>query len=194
MIVLSPFACIFAAALLLLLPLNWLFAAFFAAAAHEAGHWLAITLCGCRVDRIRIGCRGIQLEAVLPGPGQELLCAAAGPAVSFALLLLSHVFPRLAVCGFFQGAFNLLPVFPLDGGRIVHCLLQGILPSKADRITEVSGWVVTGLLLLAALAGLLWLRLGYVPLLCWIGGTGIRKNSLQNRGKRSTIGLPFQKR
>lgn len=67
---------------------------------------------------------------------QELLCSLAGPVGSFSLFFLSHWLPKTAFCGVIQGMFNLLPIFPLDGGRALRCcltLLGRKKPCKEDR-------------------------------------------------------------
>ena len=66
-------------------------------------------------------------------PIREAICALAGPLGSFSLLLISEYFPEAAVCGLIQGAYNLIPVYPLDGGRLMRCLL----PRKICRWTEM---------------------------------------------------------
>ena len=169
---LSPFACIAAALLLLLLPLNWLLAAVAAAFVHEMGHLIAISATGGKVQAIRIEARGARMDTLLTSPKQELFCAASGPLASFGLLLLVNIFPRLAICALIQGVFNLLPVHPFDGGRILRCLLGILAPEKADGITLCASWTVYGLTFLAALSG--WIRwdLGAFPLLCWLGAFG----------------------
>ena len=169
---LSPFACIAAALLLLLLPLNWLLAAVAAAFLHEIGHFIAISATGGKVRGLRIGLKGARMDTLLTSSKQELLCAAAGPLASFALLMLDHIFPRLAICALIQGAFNLLPVYPFDGGRILRCLLFSLTPAKADSLTRWASWAVYGISFLAALSG--WIRwgLGVLPLLCWLGAVG----------------------
>ena len=169
---LSPFACIAAALLLLLLPLNWLLAATAAAFVHEMGHLIAISATGGKVRGIRIGLRSARMDTLLTNPKHELLCAAAGPLASFALLMLAHVFPRLAICALIQGTFNLLPVYPFDGGRILRCLIDSVNPAKAGHITRCTGWAIYGITFLAALSG--WIRwgLGAFPLLCCLGAFG----------------------
>ena len=51
----SPFFFVYAAFLILALPLDWLLAAVTAAIVHELFHLLAVVLCGGRVIGIRIG-------------------------------------------------------------------------------------------------------------------------------------------
>ena len=115
---------IFAAALLLIIPIRWILAAFLAALAHELGHYLAVRLLGGEISGGEITWRGARMEMFPMSPGRELLCILAGPAASFLLLCLARVFPRVAICGLIQGSYNMLPIAPLDGGRALHCLLS----------------------------------------------------------------------
>jgi len=50
---------------------------------------------------------------------------------------------------------NLLPIPPLDGGRVVSALLPGPLSYKYDRIEPYGLWIVLGLLLLGVLGKVL---------------------------------------
>ena len=110
------------AILLLMIPLRWILAAFLAAGFHELGHCLAVELLGGTILEANVSARGAKLRAAPMSPERELLCVLAGPAVSVALFGLRRLFPRIAVCALIQGVFNLLPIYPLDGGRAVRCL------------------------------------------------------------------------
>lgn len=135
------------ALLLLTLPLNWLLAAIIAACWHETCHALAVVLCGGKIWGLHLKGTGVQMEVSPLNRWQTLLCALAGPCGSFLLLLLAPWFPRLALCGLGQGAFNLLPVSPLDGGRAMVSLL----PNWQRHGEEIA---LAGLMTLALLGGI----------------------------------------
>lgn len=119
---------------LLLIPIPWLLALILAAAVHEAFHWLAISALGGQVWRFRIGISGARMEIGPMPPWQEMICAGAGPLGSLSLLLLRQWLPRTAICALVQGLWNLLPVYPLDGGRILRCLFRITLGRWGGRI------------------------------------------------------------
>ena len=120
----SPCSYFLAAMLILLLPIRLLTAVVLAAAFHELCHLVALAAFSSPIYGIRIKPTGAVIRTDPLSPVQELVCAAAGPMGSLLLLILSDMFPLLAFCGLIQGLFNLLPVYPLDGGRILRQLLS----------------------------------------------------------------------
>ena len=112
---------------------------------HEMGHSLVARRFGVRVEDITLHALGGQarLAGQIPGALAELVIAGAGPLMSFALsgalfaafyggaslgvftdavpamLVLAGVLYVSAWQNLLLGIFNLLPVFPLDGGRMV---------------------------------------------------------------------------
>ena len=112
------------ATMLLSVPLRWLAAAFVAALLHEFGHYISVRICGGTIDCMRFGPTGAIMEVSGLAERDELLSLAAGPVAGLLTMLLMKLWPQLAFCGFVQSMYNLLPIYPLDGGRILNHFVQ----------------------------------------------------------------------
>ena len=165
---------------LLVLPLRWLIAAFAAAFFHELCHWSAVRLCGGSMADFHMGIGGAQMEVAGLSRGQELFCALAGPLGGLLLLFFAKWFPAVAVCGVFQSAYNLLPVYPMDGGRALRCGARLILsPRVAELVCTWLERICMSTLVLAGIYAAIFLKLGLMPLILAL--VVILKKFLANR-------------
>lgn len=157
---------IYLSLLLLLVPLRWLFAAAVGAAVHELFHIAAIRLMGLRIHSVRIGISGAKIHTQPMTDIQELLCALAGPFGGLSLLLFSRWIPMICLCSAFQSLYNLLPIYPADGGRALRCgaklLFSEVLARKITDSVELAA--IIGVAVLGTY-GTFHLRLGLLPLL-----------------------------
>ena len=104
----------------LLLPIKLLFAWLLAVAVHEVFHLLVLRCFRVQIFSFRITSRGAVIETE-PLPGyKECICALAGPLGGLLLLLLRRWLPFTAICGLLHSCYNLIPIYPLDGGRAVR--------------------------------------------------------------------------
>lgn len=118
-------------------PANSFFPFLFSASAHEAGHLIALLAMHIPVKRFSLTACGAVLETPMLPYWQELIAAAAGPAVNLLLFaVLMRKMPLFSLINFFLFSYNLLPFYPLDGGRILRAVLSMLLPQKSARILE----------------------------------------------------------
>ena len=163
----DPAAYVTAALLLLTVPVEWLAAAVCAAIFHEACHIAVILLCGGRIGTISVGVGGTEIVTDLDGGIKEFVSAMAGPVGSFLLTGVCRIFPKLAICGCIQGLFNLLPVFPMDGGRMVQRILVSLWPENLRMIQIWMNGISIVLFFGFSVAGTWIWKLGNWPLVCF---------------------------
>lgn len=115
---------------------------------HEAAHLLVLRVLRARIHRLRLsGCGATILTEPL-SYSREILVAAAGPTVNLAILMLmAQDSPALALVNFCLFAYNMLPLYPLDGGRILRAALHLMFSEHTAAILEK----IISLLCLAAL-------------------------------------------
>ncbi len=155
-----------AAASLLLFPLSWVFAWFIAVTTHELSHYIMLKLCRIPVYCIHIGISGAQIETGPISDGKQVLCALAGPLGGLSLCLLSRYFPKLALCALIQSVFNLLPIYPFDGGKVIAGFLIFIAgQERGERWIKRVEVLVLAILIGFCISCTLLLHLGPIPLL-----------------------------
>lgn len=122
--IISPYFYYSCAILMLIFPFKWITSWFFAAAVHELCHYAALRLCKVNVCSVKIGILGAVITTEqITSSAFEMFCALAGPAGGLLLLFFARQLPRVAICALFQSLYNLLPIYPLDGGRAICNLL-----------------------------------------------------------------------
>ena len=144
---------------------------------HEYGHALMARRFGIETEDITLYPIGgvARLQRLPRAPGAELLIALAGPAVNFAivagLLTLGALgldvvlldaglgfvlwfLEQLLVVNLFLGVFNLMPAFPMDGGRVLRALLSGVLGRA--RATSIAASIGRVLAVLFAVSTVIW--------------------------------------
>jgi len=150
---------------------------------HELSHSLTSTYMGYPVeDIVLLPLGGVsQIEKMPEGAGEELIMAVAGPlsniVIAFLLGLVSlftpvglleglrrvmadpmglgwpDVLPYLIFTNLGLAAFNLIPAFPMDGGRVLRSLLATVMPQA--QATDVAVRIGQGFAWLLGLGGLL---------------------------------------
>src|SRR5229473_956544 len=135
--------------------------------AHELAHALVARRYGIKVSGISLWPFGgvSRLDGDPPSAGAEALIAAVGPLTSVVIAglalglmvatraspLVSDVFAWLAYVNVALALFNLVPAFPLDGGRLLSSLFWWRLGSRqrgvhsAVRISRVFAYLMIGL-------------------------------------------------
>jgi Zn-dependent protease/CBS domain-containing protein len=158
---------------------------------HELGHALTAKRFGIRTKDITLLPIGgvARLEKMPERPLHEFLVAIAGPAVNVALAVLLGVallllgqplvpqapeltddplLTRLLWINLSLAAFNLLPAFPMDGGRVLRAALA--MTMERARATEVAALLGRAMAALFGVLGLLFSpMLVLMALFIWVG-------------------------
>jgi Zn-dependent protease/CBS domain-containing protein len=152
---------------------------------HEFGHVLAARRFGISTPDITLLPIGgvARLQRMPDQPWQELIVAVAGPMVNVIIAgaLLLYLGPidklalierihdprfaflaKLASVNIWMILFNLIPAFPMDGGRILRSLLAMALPY--GRATQIAAWIGQALAFVFGFIGLFF----HHPLLLFI--------------------------
>jgi len=135
---------------------------------HEFGHALVARHYGIRTRRIVLWPIGgvAQLEGEPSTPKHELHIALAGPGVNFVLAAALYVLVNLIglpsygllgsliIANLTLGVFNLIPAFPMDGGRVLRAILaQRVGGGRATEIAVKVGKLSAAAFVIAGLFG-----------------------------------------
>ncbi len=163
------------------------------AALHETGHILAYGLCGTTMERIILlpfGICAVPQNPLKIPPKNEVFCAGAGPVLNLLVTVILLALPisskneillYLLYCNGALFLINLLPILPLDGGRMLYYALA--IKYDGERCETVSrrcALVILILLLYPVIASL-WVE--HNPSLAMIWGylasyTVLRRGSI----------------
>ena len=142
---------------------------------HEFGHALAARAFGIPTPDITLLPIGgvARLQRMPDKPWQELIVAIAGPLVNVVIavvliLFLGHpasiedleqvehpgvgMLTKLASVNVMLVLFNMIPAFPMDGGRVLRSLLAMVLPY--GRATQIAAWIGQALAFVFGFVGL----------------------------------------
>jgi Zn-dependent protease len=157
---------------------------------HEFGHALAAKSFGINTPDITLLPIGgvARLERMPEEPKQELIIALAGPAVNVVIalgLMIAIDWHRAAASSIIEASalpakllainvmlllFNLLPAFPMDGGRVLRALLATRM--SYARATQIAASIGQGCAFVFGFIGLLWNPfLLFIALFVYIGAS-----------------------
>lgn len=141
---------------------------------HELGHAMAARYYGIQTRHITLYPFGgiAAIEQMPENPTQEFVIALAGPMVNAALVmiflplaLITGWWPIAVLAGLnlIMGVFNLIPAFPMDGGRVLRAMLS--VPLGYVRASLISMTIGRLFALAFVIAGFVW----WLPSLVLVG-------------------------
>lgn len=134
---------------------------------HEMWHIIVLKAVGSKIKNLSAIGVGISLKSGMLSYRQELAVALAGPLASFFMFIVFLPFALkneytmfCCFCNLIIFLINILPVFPLDGGRALYFFMcQRFMPESASKITKAL--TVIFLLPLFVLSVIILIKTGY---------------------------------
>jgi Zn-dependent protease/CBS domain-containing protein len=179
---------------------------------HELGHTLVARRYGIRtIEIVMFPIGGVSRPERQPKPAEELWISLAGPMVNLLIAVAlmgwmtaqqgwvavetlreptdANLAERIALGNLALFLFNLLPAYPMDGGRILRSVLA--LSRPVEEATRIAAGAGQGLAILIGLAGLLWgnFILMFVALFVYLGAF---QEGIAARGRIFTSGYPVR--
>jgi Zn-dependent protease len=154
---------------------------------HEFGHSLQVKRFGIRVrDIVLLPIGGMARADRIPEkPWQEIVVAISGPAINFILAAVlylvmeirgrppdieSDFVTNLLVINLFLGIFNLIPAYPMDGGRILRGLLALKFPYlRATRYAKNTGQLIAQFFVVAGFVDSTFIMLPVIAVFIYLG-------------------------
>lgn len=148
---------------------------FFCVLLHEFGHIFAARRYGVKTPEVTLWPFGgiARLERIPEKPSEELVVAIAGPLVNVVIALLLFLYlggnvgvehienienphvsliAKLAAANIFLVVFNLIPAFPMDGGRVLRALLA--MKMSHAQATQTAASIGQGLAVMLGILGI----------------------------------------
>ena len=122
---------------------------------HESGHAITARILGVKNISFKIQPWGVCMRCEnINDLKKEFKVSASGPLVNLFLMLISCIFnlPDFFTFNLFMFLINLLPVYPLDGGRMIKCILkQELTYGIAENLFRIISCLVTVLVLICGI-------------------------------------------
>jgi Zn-dependent protease/CBS domain-containing protein len=188
----------------------YVLALFLSVLLHELGHAMIARLYGYRTfEIVMFPIGGVARMEKTPKPKEELWIALAGPAVNIVIAAVmlgflyyrnqivgvkdlinptdANLIQRIAFGNVILALFNLIPAFPMDGGRVLRAILARF--KSEDEATRIAAWAGRMLAISMGFYGLIWMQfmLVFIAFFVYLGAA---QEGAAAIGRSLTHGIP----
>lgn len=135
-----------------------------AATLHEIFHLAFMDFMKVKIKKVSLGITGAVIESEPMTYPKEIICAAVGPIANLLCVFLWEAAPVFSAVNLVLFLYNILPVYPLDGGRILRaCLLLKKEEYSVIKMIHYINIVVCAAVMFAAVCFAAHFRWGMLP-------------------------------